>query len=187
MTAHADSVAEAELPPLTSGPHRQADRPHLGRRLPGRPAVRLRHRRGQRRRGSDGQRTRALAAAAGRGHQLAAVRRCDRCPARRDHLRQDRAPQDHPDPGAVVLLRRPAGGVLAGRTRVGHLLPGGLRGPGGRPHRARARGRWRIDGGPGLPRRAGALRDPWLDHRAQRVGHRRRAVVGIRGERDSSV
>ena len=100
----------------------------------------------------------------------------DRCPGRRDHLRRHRASEDDPDARGAVLRRRPVCRVLTGRTRAGHLLADRVRCPGDRPHHARARGRWRLDGGPGLPRGAGALRDPRIDHRAQRVGHRRRSA-----------
>ena len=62
------------------GPPPQADRPDLDRRLPRRPAVRLRHRRVQRRRRPDGSGARAVPPTAGHRHQLAHIRRRARCP-----------------------------------------------------------------------------------------------------------
>ena len=115
--AHAAAVAEAELPPLTERPPPQADRPHLDRRLPRRPAVRLRHRRGQRRRRPDGQGARAVPAAAGRRHQLADLRRRGRCPHRRQDLRRDRPPEDDHRPGGHVLRRRAVRRLLARASR----------------------------------------------------------------------
>ena len=154
-------------------PPPQADRPHLDRRLPRRPAVRLRHRRLQRRRRPDGQGARAVPAPAGRRHQLAHIRRRGRCPHRREDLRRHRPPEDDPAARGAVLRRRPVRRLLAR-----------LRDPGGRPDHSRARGRGCLDSGPGLPCGAGTVRDPRIDHRPQRVGDRRRAVRCLRRQRD---
>ena len=176
MTAHADSAAEAELPPLTDGPHRKrigliSVVACLGGLLFGYDTGVAN--------GAEGPMAKELGLSL---LQLGVVISSLIFAAAigalvgGNHLRRHRASQDDPDARGAVLRRRPAGRVLTGRTRARHILADRLRGPGGRPNRSRARGRWRLDGGPGLPRGAGALRDPRIDHRAQRVGHRRRSA-----------
>ena len=184
MTTHAESAAEAELPPLTSGPHRQrigliSVIACLGGLLFGYDTGVAN--------GAEGPMAKELGLSLLQlGVVISALLFAAAIGALVGGIISDKIGRRK----TILILALlfffgvAAGRVLPGRTRGGHLLPAGLRGPGGRPHRARARGRWRIDGGPGLPRGAGAVRDPRLDHRAQRVGHRRRPAVRIRGERD---
>ena len=155
------------------GPPPQADRPHLDRRLPRRPAVRLRHRRVQRRRRPDGPGARAVPPTAGHRHQLAHIRRRGRRPHRRQDLGRDRPEEDDHRPRDHVLRRRAVRRLLAR-----------LRDPGGRPDHSRAGGRGCLDSGAGVPCGAGTVRDPRIDHRPQRAGDRPRAVHRLCRQRD---
>ena len=157
MTAHADSAAEAELPPLTSGPHRQrigliSVVACLGGLLFGYDTGVAN--------GAEGPMAKELGLSLLQlGVVISALLFAAAIGALVGGIISDKIGRRKTILilallfffGVLLVVFSPAG------PEPGTFSAAGLRGPGGRPHRARARGRWRIDGGPGLPCGAGAV------------------------------